>query len=67
MKTISKGLKKVLIFTGVTFVTSVAYYIYAKSLYPPTPERETFFTDLGEGLGEIGLWLLLFIYGTNCR
>jgi hypothetical protein len=62
MKTISKGLKKILIFTGATFVISIGYYIYARSLYPPTPERETFLTELGEGLGEIGLWLLLFIY-----
>lgn len=62
MKLISYELKKILGFSAVTIVVSLSYYIYASSRYPPTPERETFLTDLGEGIGEIGLWLLLFIY-----
>ncbi len=62
MKPMSKALRKILIFTAITIVVSISYYFYAHSLYPPTPERETFLTELGEGIGEIGLWLLLFIY-----
>ncbi len=62
MKSISKELKKILIFTLVTVVASLAYFMHARSLYPPTPERETFLSELGEGIGEIGLWLLIFIY-----
>jgi len=62
MKPISYELKKILVFSAATIVVSLGYYIYASSRYPPTPERETFLTELGEGIGEIGLWLLLFIY-----
>jgi hypothetical protein len=36
--------------------------VYAYTVYPPTPERETFLSEIGEGFGEIGLWALLFIY-----
>jgi hypothetical protein len=31
-------------------------------MYPPTPERETFLSEIGEGFGEVGLWALIFIY-----
>ncbi len=62
MKSLSIGLKKIIVFTAVTIVVSLGYYIYARSLYPATPERETFLTEIGEGFGEFGLWLLLFIY-----
>ncbi len=62
MKPLSTGLKKVVGFTAVTMVLSIAYYLYARSLYPPTPERETFLTEVGEGIGEIALWGLIFIY-----
>ncbi|KZY35350.1 hypothetical protein A3752_18630 [Oleiphilus sp. HI0081] len=62
MKSVSTGLKKILIFTGSTVALSIGYYIYALSLYPPVEERETFLAEIGEGLGEIGLWLLVFIY-----
>jgi len=62
MKPISSGLKKVVIFTAVTSAISLAYYVYARSLYPPTPEHETFLSEVGEGMGEIGLWAFFFIY-----
>ncbi len=62
MKTISAELRKILIFTAVTVVLSIAYFIYISFRYPPLPEHETFLSELGEELGEIGLWLLLFIY-----
>ena len=57
-----KGLRGVLIYTLVVALASLAYFVYAYHVYPPTPERETFLTEIGEGFGEIGLWVLLFIY-----
>jgi len=62
MQPISKGLKKVLIFTAVVSIISIGYYIYALFVYAPMEESETFLSELGEGFGEIGLWLLLFVY-----
>ncbi|MDX1352950.1 MAG: hypothetical protein R3254_08055, partial [Thiomicrorhabdus sp.] len=62
MKPVSKELKKVLLFTVIVSITSISYFIYAFFIYPPVEESETFFSEIGEGFGEIGLWLLLFIY-----
>lgn len=62
MKPLSKGLKRILVFTAAIFIISIAYYIYALSVYPPVEESETFLSEVGESFGEIGLWLLLFIY-----
>ena len=41
---------------------SIGYFAYAYVVYPPTDERETFLSEIGEGFGEVGLWALLFIY-----
>jgi len=57
-----KSLKGILIFAAIIVCSSVGYFIYVYNVYPPIPERETFLSEIGEGLGEIGLWLLLFIY-----
>ena len=62
MKPISKGLKRILVFTAAVSIISIGYYIYALFLYAPVEESETFLSEVGEGFGEIGLWLLLFIY-----
>mgnify|MGYP000205175592 CR=1 FL=1 len=62
MKPISRGLKKLLIFTAVTSVLSISYYLYALFLYPPVEESETLLSEIGEFFGEVGLWVLLFIY-----
>ena len=62
MKPLSKGLKKILVFTAIISVISIVYYIYALFLYTPVEENETFLSEIGEGFGEVGLWLLLFIY-----
>lgn len=62
MNKLVSGYRGILIYTAVVFTISVGYFIYAQSVYPPTPERETFLTDLGEGFGELGLWVLIFIY-----
>ena len=58
----TSGFKKILIFTIVVLVVSIGYFTYALFIYPPTPERETFLTEIGEGFGEVSLWLLVFIY-----
>ena len=58
-----KNIKSLLIYTAIVLVASIVYFIYVNSVYSPSPERETFLSEIGEGLGEIALWLLLFIYG----
>ena len=55
-------IKGILIYTGIVFIVSVGYFAYAHMTYPQTPERETFLSEIGEGFGEVGLWLLMFIY-----
>ena len=62
MQPLSKGLKRIFVFTAGIVIISVSYYFYVLFLYPPLEERETFLSEIGEGFGEIGLWLLLFIY-----
>ena len=57
-----KGIKGVLIFAAVVFLLSLAYFIYAHSVFPSIPERETYLSEIGEGFGEVGMWALLFIY-----
>lgn len=59
----SRELKKILAFTAAISLLSLGYYIFLAFSYPPVPENETWLSELGEGIGEIGLWLLLFIYG----
>ncbi len=55
--------KKLVLYTLVILLISVIYFVYAYTTYPPTPENETFLSEVGEGFGEVGLWGLLFIYG----
>lgn len=62
MKSLSNELRKIIVFTGVTLALSLGYYVYISLYYPPITEHETFLSELGEGIGEIGLWLLIFIY-----
>jgi hypothetical protein len=57
-----KSFKGVLIYSAIVLVASILYFLYAYTMYPPTPERETFLSKIGEGFGEVGLWALLFIY-----
>ena len=57
-----KYFKGVLVYAAIILFISIAYFIYASSVYPPIEESESFLSEIGEGFGEIGLWLLLFIY-----
>ncbi len=51
-----------MIYTAIILIASIVYFVYAYTVYPPVPERETFLSEVGEGFGEVGLWALLFIY-----
>jgi len=57
-----RSIKGILIYTAIVLITSVVYFVYAYTVYPPVQERETFLSEIGEGFGEVGLWVLLFIY-----
>ncbi len=57
-----KSFKGIGIYTAIVLFVSIAYFIYAKSVYPPVEDNETFLSEIGEGFGEIGLWALIFIY-----
>ncbi len=46
---------------GITTL-SVVYFAYAWFSAPPLQERETFLSEVGEGLGNIAMWAILFIY-----
>ena len=58
-----KGIVRVIVFTGFVFVLSAGYFLYAYTVYPSIPERETFFTEVGEGLGELAIFGFSIIYG----
>ncbi len=58
----SKGLKNFLAYIVAVLLLSVAYYGYVLVSHPPSSERETFFTEIGEGFGEMALWVFVFIY-----
>jgi len=60
--TMVKSTKGILIYTAIVLFASVVYFIYAYTMYPPIPERETVLSEIGEGFGEVGLWALIFIY-----
>lgn len=62
MKKLSYELKKILFFSAATLLLSLAYYGYISVNYKPVPENETYFSEIGEAIGEVALWLLAFIY-----
>ena len=57
-----KNIRNILIYALVISLVSLAYFIYAYSVYPIPEERETFLTEIGEGFGKAGFALLAFIY-----
>ena len=61
-KSTRSELPKLLTYTSLVVLLSAGYYIYLSINYPPVPENETFLSEVGEVVGEIGLWLLVFIY-----
>ena len=47
------SLKQLLAFTGLIVAASVAYFGYAFTQIPQAQERETFLSEMEEGVGEI--------------
>ena len=58
----SPYLKRLSAFTAGVLVVGIAYYLYVLSVHPPSPERETFISEIGEGIGEVALWVFVAIY-----
>ena len=58
----SSALQRLLGYIGVTIALAVGYYIYVLSTHPPSPKRETFLSEVGEGVGEVAMWMLLAVY-----
>ncbi len=58
----SSALRKLIGYSGAIFVLAVGYYLYVLSVHPPSPIRETFLSEVGEGIGEIALWAFIAIY-----
>ena len=58
----SAELRKILFFTLATVLISIGYYLFISAKYPAIEEHETILFEIGEGLGEIALWLVIFIY-----
>lgn len=58
-----KKLKKILFFTATVFLFSLIYFIYAYSTGGTPADKETFFTEIGEGFGGLALGALGIIYG----
>jgi len=56
--TVIKSIKGVFIYTAIVLFSSIVYFVYAYMMYPPTPERETFLSEIGESFGETGITLL---------
>jgi len=60
------GLLRIFIFTCTILLISIGYFIYVYNTYPAIQENESVLGEIGEGLGELGLWGLVFIYGRTC-
>lgn len=58
----SAALKKFAIYVVVVLLLSVGYFAYVYTVHPPSPERETLLSEIGEGTGEIAMWAFVFIY-----
>ena len=58
----SPALRNLIWFSGAILVVSVGYYLYVLNVHPPSPERETFLSEVGEEVGEIALWAFIAIY-----
>jgi hypothetical protein len=58
----SPALRRLIGYSCVIFAIAVGYYIYVVSTHPPSRMRETFLSEIGEGIGEIAMWTLVAIY-----
>ena len=58
----SPALRRLVVYSGVIFAIAAGYYLYVLSTHPPSHVRETFLSEIGEGIGEIAMWSLVAIY-----
>lgn len=58
----SPALRKFVLYSGAIIVIAVGYYLYVVSVHPPSPQRETFLSEIGQAIGEIALWAFVAIY-----
>ncbi len=58
----SPALRKLVGYSCAIFALAVGYYLYVINVHPPSPTRETFLSEIGEGVGEITLWAFIAIY-----
>ena len=61
----STGLNKLLAYRGLVIGTPLAHFDYAFTQISQAQERETFLIEIGEGLGEIVMCALIYIYFTT--
>ena len=54
----SKGLRAFLAYSIAVLLLSVAYYGYVSWSHPPSMERETLLSEIGEGVGHAGYVLI---------
>ena len=57
-----KSLNRFLVYTAAVLILSAGYFSYMYLLHPPSHERETFLSEMGEGIGEVTQWVFVFIY-----
>lgn len=58
-----KDLKRLSLYTLAITLVSIVYYLYLRLNFAQHVERETIFSEIGEGLGEIALLAFAIIYG----
>ncbi|PLA74898.1 hypothetical protein CYQ88_03060 [Hydrogenovibrio sp. SC-1] len=55
------SLHKLVVYTFITFLIAIGYY-WTMQGYSHPDHPETFLNEVGEEIGEVALWLLVFIY-----
>ncbi len=58
-----KNIKGLIVFTTIVFLVSFVYFLFVNNVHPAGTERETLLSEIGEGLGGVGFWLFLVLYG----
>ncbi|MBX2885634.1 MAG: hypothetical protein KTR32_37105 [Granulosicoccus sp.] len=61
-RNLSPALRQLVVYTGLITIVSVLYFLYVFLTAPPTVEKETFLSEVGEGIGEVAMWAFIFIY-----
>lgn len=56
------ALRRFLIYSAAVIAAALGYYLYILTQHPPAPERETLLSEIGEGVGELALWVFVAVY-----